>query len=628
MNVEDQFEMITQMRKQNPLLADALKSLADAMNPIFPQIAWKDEVLLDDFESVFQVIEHKFDYQSAEVIKNIYNSINESDLIDQYYWISQYGLCINIPNCYQQIIDEYEEADGRRGKLRIYGDFTAPTKEQFEADLRESAEDKTIICIVDNCLKDQYKAQEILDCINSVSGAVPNIIGTVFTSKESAERIDDRLCFVCTNKSNVDQLSMNIVRSAYHYFLKRLQGEITTNIDEAFRKARQYKYIANYLSQRAIREGISDYEVMQNWIRLMYEVQSAQSTSTKSLIRLAQIVDELEDEDDKYISSEIELMDDLNTWEVFDYKINDYHLPPMPGDVYITDDNKVFILIGQDCDMMMAEGRKRRVSAAELLPVELVSMATPKKITNNMEYVWLANYKHTDNQVYCMKVDYRQRRFIDGRILDLSVYNSSGNCTVISEIPGSVKAVLQSYLIEYHQRLRDYFAVIEKLRADSPEELRSVLCNDQHLFASDAYMKTEDAIRFPLRRICRLKQTYVFFLYKLYLEYRGRQPFDTINYAALLSQTVDVTYTDKSFKLDISVRLGNHSYDAKIHRLPWSINKEQLNALFRGIGINGKIASDDPVVILTENETELALTNSLKVKIKKKKDNQAILTLL
>lgn len=629
MDLEDQGDLITRMHEQNADVADALKDLADAINPIFPQIDWDDEVLLDDFESAFPVIERKVHSEKADEVREKYEAINEVDLVNQYCWLSQYGLCVIIPACYQQIIGEYKGNDGRRGKLRVYSDFIASTKEQFEKNLQKASEDKTIICVIDNCLKDQYKAQEILDCITTIGGSNANVIGTIFTSKETTEQIDEQLCFVCTKKEELNQLSMNIVRSAYHYFLKRLQCEISTNIDEAFKKAKEYKYIANYLSQRAVREGISDYEVMQNWIKLMYEVQSSKSNAAKRLISLAQIVDELEDDDKDLIPSEISLLDDLNTWEIFDYRVNDYHLPPMPGDVYVTDTNEVFILIGQDCDMMMSEGRKRRVAAAELLPVDkLVSMATPEKISNDMEYVWIANYKHTDERVYCMRVDYRHRKYIDGRILDLSAYDPEGNCKLLPTVDSSVKDVLQPYLVGHHKKLQTYFLAVDQLRNNCSDVLNEVLSNDQYLFTSSAYTKTADVLHFPLRRVCRLKQTYVFFLYKLYLEYRGRQPFETINYAASLLQSIEVNYEGKSSNLDIAVRLGSHSFDAKIQRLPWIIKREKLYEMFKRIGINEKITNDDDLIVLKCKETEIELKSGDKVRITKEKNNKATVALV
>lgn len=624
MDLEDQNDLLSQMCERHLDAAETLKVLVEEINPIYSQIDWDGEVLRDDFESAFPVIKDKIGTEKARSIREKYDAINEKELINQHYWLSQYGLCVAIPSCYHQLIWEYQDNGGRHSKLRIYSDFTASTKAAFEQSLQQASEDRTVVCVIDNCLKDQYKAQEILDCISVIDENNANVIGTVFTSKETTERIDERLCFVCTNKAEVNRLSMNIVRSAYHYFLKQLQREISINIGEAFKKAKEYKYIANYLAQRAVREGISDYEVMQNWIRLLYEVQSSKSNAAKRLISLAQIVDELEDDEQDLVPAELSLLDDLNTWEIFDYRVNDYHLPPMPGDVFVTDANEVYILIGQDCDMMMAEGRKRRVAAAELLPVDkLVLMDKPEKISNDMEYVWIANYKHTDSQAYCMRVDYRHRKYIDGRILDLSAYDADGNCDFLPKIDRTVKDILQPHLVGHHEKLSAFFQAIRQLKDNCSDVLDEVLSNDQYLFLPSAYKQIEDGLHFPLRRVCRLKQTYVFFLYKLYLEYRGRQPFETINYAASLLQSIRVSHEGMTHDLDIAVRLGSHSFDAKIQKLPWIVKREKLCEALKKIGIDEKVANRDELIVLKDKKTEIELKNGGTVIITKEKDNKA-----
>lgn len=627
MDIDDQSVLVEELSKEAQDLAGQLKAFIEPINQFFSQIDWKKDILIDDFESAFSVIEKKINNKIASDLKEKYTTIDESELLRYYPLFMRYGLCISIPSCYQSIIEEYEQG-GRRKKLRTYSDFTSKTQESFEKELRQSSIEKTVICIVDNCLTDRDKAQEILECINSIGSSGSNIIGTIFTSKDSFERVDERLCFVCTPKSKANQLALNIVRSAYHYFLARLQDEISENINEAFKNAKENKHIANFLSQRAIKEGISNYEVIQNWIKLMYEVHSAQSDATKRLIGLARIIDDLEDNEDLPSSEDI-LLNNLNTWEIFDYRVNAYHLPPMPGDIFATDDGRVFILIGQDCDMAMSETRKRRVAAAELLPVELFPMNTTKKIANDLANVWIANYKHSDERTYCMKVDYKHRMFIDGRILDMSAFNADGDCSldVQNEIDESIKALIQPYLVEHHGQIVLYFDAVQKLKDTSSDVLSSVMYNDQCLYTSCDYEKIDNRIRFPLKRICRLKQTYVFFLYKLYLEYRGRQPFETINYAASLIQRIEVECGDKKSSLDVTVRLGSLSFDAKIHKLTWLVDKQKLGAALKELGITEKIDGEEDQFVFDKGVSEILLVNGKKIKFEKKSNNRAKVSL-
>ena len=298
----------------------------------------------------------------------------------------------------------------------------------------------------------------------------------------------------------------------------------------------------------------------------------------------------------------------------------------MPGDVYVSSDDKAYILIGQDCDMMIAEKRKRRVAASELLPVkELIAMNTSEKIHNDTEYVWLANYRHIDDQVYCMKIDYKHRRFIDSRILDLCTYNSNGECILDTKngIKNSANVILQPYLVDRYEGLRTYFEAISQLSTENGDVLKMVLANDQYLFTSDEFEQIDEGLRFPLKRVCRIKQTCVFFLYKLYLEYRGRQPFETINYAASQPRSIDVVYTDKIMKTEFAIRMGSYSHDDRVEKLTWRIQTKKMCQLFRDLGIDEKIDEKEDILVFKGKTTEIPLQSGKRAKFVKKKGNKA-----
>lgn len=216
--------------------------------------------------------------------------------------------------------------------------------------------------------------------------------------------------------------------------------------------------------------------------------------------------------------------------------------------------------------------------------------------------------------------------YIDGRILDLSAYDADGNCDFLPKVDRTVKDILQPHLVGHHEKLSAFFQAIRQLKENCSDVLDEVLSNDQYLFLPSAYKQIEDGLHFPLRRVCRLKQTYVFFLYKLYLEYRGRQPFETINYAASLLQSIRVSHEGMTHDLDIAVRLGSHSFDAKIQKLPWIVKREKLCEALKKIGIDEKVANSDELIVLKDKKTEIELKNGGKVIITKEKDNKATIS--
>lgn len=627
MDYEDQEEIVSEIQKKHPEVGKGLHDLKQNIDPFYSIINWNEDIPVDDFESIFDVLAAKCSIQDLESIKESYYQIDDKVLASYCDLLSLYGVCMEVPECYAGIIENSYRNDGHRRKIRVYRDFTSETKTDFINILSSSSIDKSIICIIDNCLKGENKAREILTSINDATEKQTdkNIIGSIFTSKEELEQIDDNLCFVYTSKDKNTMLFMNIIRSAYHYFLKVLHCEINNNISQAFEKAKQNKNIANFLSQRAVNEGISDYQVMQNWIHFMSELQSKDSKTVKRLISLAQIIGELEEDDEEAFDTT--LINELNMNEAFDYNINSYFLPTAPGDIFEIND-ALYVLIGQDCDMMMAEKRERRIAAAELLKVELIPITTVEKIKNNLEDVFISNYWHTDNKAYCMKIDYQHRCYADSRILDLCSYQLSGSCRInlVKGIDDSEIELVQKYLLTHFSKLQLFFQSIKRINDSFSDELNSMLKNKYTIITPNDYSENMEELIFPVKRICRLRQTYVFYLFKLFLEYRGRQPFDTINYAASNYFPITVKFGDKEAPLDVTVCLGKYADDTKIEKLIWYIEIRNLNELLKKFSIDGILDENLERLELKNKINDVSLKNGIHIKIEKKKKCQAVLT--
>lgn len=60
-----------------------------------------------------------------------------------------------------------------------------------------------------------------------------------------------------------------IARSAYNYFISELKNETLVSMSTAFDKALKNKGIAFFLAQKARTEGASEYEIINDWIRLL-----------------------------------------------------------------------------------------------------------------------------------------------------------------------------------------------------------------------------------------------------------------------------------------------------------------------------------------------------------------------
>ena len=77
---------------------------------------------------------------------------------------------------------------------------------------------------------------------------------------------------------------------------------------------------------------MSEYEIINDWVKLLSITAPEDSDTIKRLIGLSRVINIL-DEDDLPDDS----LQRLNTLEAFDYSINDYYLPVAAGDVFTND---------------------------------------------------------------------------------------------------------------------------------------------------------------------------------------------------------------------------------------------------------------------------------------------------
>ena len=130
------------------------------------------------------------------------------------------------------------------------------------------------------------RAKEVIEEISEkCSTTRRNIIGSIFTSKEMYEEISDKLYFEYASKEKPEELKSCIARSAYNYFISELKNETLVSMSTAFDKALKNKGIAFFLAQKARTEGASEYEIINDWIRLLATTPREDANTIKRMIR-------------------------------------------------------------------------------------------------------------------------------------------------------------------------------------------------------------------------------------------------------------------------------------------------------------------------------------------------------
>lgn len=536
MDVKDRELFLDEIKAQSLELEGEIRAFLESFDKCFDGIGvWRDSVVYGDITSAFPLVNDQSPEHRAE-LERLYATIKDEEIAPIYSVGAKYGIGVSQPTQYDSIFSDYILYDNRAKSFRIYTDFSASTAKLFSIDINESTNAKSVVCIIDNQLGDAKRAGEIIQAIkDSSSQERKNIVGCVFSSQGLFEEISKDVYFEYTSKTNIGNLEGCLARSAYNYYLAELKNETLGRLTAAFESAQESKGIAYYLSRKALREGESEYQIINNWIQLLSANAHTESANIKQLIALSRVINNLEDTIDEPDTT----LQKLNTFEAFDYSINDYHLPIAAGDVFTDDSGNWYILVGQDCDMARGVSRHPKNALAELLPAKVRPQTEFKKWTTDLEKASIYSFRKTlSENSEILQVDYQKRKYVANEILNLCVYNADGVCKIslTHDLGDEQKRLMSQYIVDYYRTLQKYFTAAKTIK-DQAKEAFDILNNPEELAKEqeplliriDDFSENADQVVFGFRRVCRLTHTYVFYLYKLYLEHRGRQPFQSIN---------------------------------------------------------------------------------------------------
>ena len=608
------------------MFSQSLTSFSECIEPLFPLIVnWQNEVIEDDITSALEIIE-KENIVAGEELNSIYQNIAipDDDRIKEL--LIKYGLCITIPDNYSEIFSEYLRLENRWKAYRIYKKFDTENRNYFKDNLRtfyiaNGANDSCLCCIVDNELSGDRRANEIIEEIKEFNSTERNsIIGAVVTSYESIEKIDEDIFFEYVNKSNVKtELQSALLKSTYNYAISKLKEEMVKGLDASFSKATTNRNIAFYLSQMAVYEGIANYQIINKWIQIMCDFELSKSNMLSYIIKLTNLISQLEIEGEEGAKD----LKALNTFEAFDYNVNKFYQPPAAGDIFIDKNNDIYVLVGQDCDIMMSQTRRRKNAIAVLIPAKIVEPKEVFKCKNCLENMMINNFRsRLDDPASskCLKIDYKSRVFLENELINLCTYNIDGKCLIDLEenLSEDSEKIMLPYLVDYYEELRKYFDAIKNLKNNANEAFDTFLNSNynKRLISISDYAENGTELSYSFRRICRLNETYNLYLYKLYLEYRGRIPLNSINLAQC--QSISVPVKDLHLELLVDVFLtGEPKSHSKFAQLIWEISRKDIINLLDILRAEAEPNVKDESFCLESVENIIPLNNGKKLNIKK-----------
>ena len=619
MDLADRELYLTEIDKLSADLANRIRNFLETFDQCFDSItSWNDHVIFGDITSAFSIIENIYPELKDKIVQ-LYSEIDEEWILSAYYAGEKYGIGVTHPSQFDSLFNDYIIFENRTKPIRVYTTYSAETRCQFQSDIDIATNQQSVVCIIDNQLSGTNRAKEIIESVEKANTAGrKNIVGSVFSSRESFEVISDTVYFEFTPKENAESLETAIAKSAYNYFIYELKVNTLGKLESAFDAALKNKGIAFYLARKAQIEGESEYHIINDWIKLLSTASQSDSEVIKHLIALSRVINSLEDSSE----SQDTFLQDLNTLEAFDYSINKFYLPVAAGDVFTDGAGNWYVLIGQDCDMARRPNKSPRNALSELLPAKTLMQTSFNKWASNLKTAEIFNFrKDLSKESEILQIDYQHRVYIANEIINLCAFNQDGQCRIslLSDPDSTQQRLMPKYMIEYYRKLQAFFNSIKTLRNKAKEAFNFINENEfaPRLISLSDFEIDSDTPTFKFRRVCRLTHTYVFYLYKLYLEYRGRQPFQTIN----LVRREDITFPVKFNQTTLE------GVYAHIQCIPnpdkrnrgkwcWIIEKRELYRIAKALGIGLPLVSTDELIIETETE-ELQLSDNKRLQIKK-----------
>lgn len=614
---------LSEIEDVSPELAKDLLSFFENFEQCFDKIGrWEDCIPRWNIEYAFPLIE-QVDSELKTKLEGQYNSIDDSLMKSIYKIGEKYGIGVDHPSYFDEIYNDYILFENRAKSVRIYTDFSAATQEMFAKNIEQATNEGSIVCIIDNYLSGSNRAEEIINLIKEKNNVNrQNIIGSVFSSKEVFEKINEKLYFEYVAKGNPERLKSSIAKSSYNYFISVLQKKTLNSVNDAFNKALQNKGIAFFLSRKAEKEGMSEFEIINTWIKLLSTVSHEDSDTVKRLIFLSKVINDLDDEDDTIDES----LQRLNTLEAFDYTVNDYYLPVAAGDIFTNDKDEWFVLIGQDCDMARRPNKAPRNALSELLPAKIRRQDCFGKWSNDLKTASIYSFRKTlESESEIFQVDYQQRFFLANEIINLCAFNTDGQCCISlkQELGKEQNQLMPDYMITYYKDLQLYFSSVKILQEQAKDAFETVLSQEYapRLVSVVDYDLDSDILTFNLKRVCRLTHNYVYYLYKLYLEYRGRQPFQTINLIRQEEISLPIVMNKNKTKELISLRCIPVPDKSNRKDYCWIVSGSELNKVLNALEIDGEINNiDKDELIIDSSIQEWTLSNRKKLILTKAKD--------
>ncbi|WP_448635196.1 hypothetical protein [Pedobacter panaciterrae] len=246
-------------------------------------------------------------------------------------------------------------------------------------------------------------------------------------------------------KGNADVLNIvarYLTDISYASVFKSFSDDLIQSSGSALKIALRNQQNVRHIISKSINEGISAFDSLRLWFELIVQkkfdkLQINELAYYSSLTRLFDIGMLL---DHSALGEHGKELEELNSFELFDYNVNKKGLPIFPGDIF-EKDGFYYILVGQVCDLLIRDKGTRGAKIAEFLKLRITSFPDKEEEKfsifvekSGRKDVLIHHFWDKDKfAVAKIEISSKNTYFGEFTVLDLCCFNEDGVSEIIVE---------------------------------------------------------------------------------------------------------------------------------------------------------------------------------------------------
>lgn len=318
---------------------------------------------------------------------------------------------------------------------------------------------------------------------------------------------------------------------AYTFLMKQIKDSFELANSETFALAQKNPLNLCELLKKSASEDIAPFQVILNWYSLAFEhskeldlLKKINHWGLNSLIST-----EIRFDKQAFANISQELLE-LNQFEHFDFNVNEKYSPITSGDVFV-ENGQYFVLLGQSCDISLRPSdNARKDKVASLFKAEVASS------DQNLEKISVASSKGQINITINyfgkgkhLKINPKKSKSFDFKVLDLCTLSASGSASLPLNfsLDPEVKKILPLKREDYFQTIHNEITPFISLEPEILNHINTTSAVDTPL-SSFTIQDKEGNIKWPIKRVCRIKDPLQQALLGEVANIKGRVGFNTI----------------------------------------------------------------------------------------------------